>query len=100
MAEDQNSTERLVEALMSDPAREPHHFIDTPDMDRVVAALLRVTMEISVLRDRLDAHESLAAKHGLYTEEDIEAFEPSPEEQARQTERRKTLIARLVRDLT
>ena len=93
-------TKAIVDALMSDPSRERNHFIDQVDMDRVVAALVRLTMEVSVLRDRLDAHESLAAQHNLYTAEDVDGFKPSAEEETARGARRAQLIARLVRDLT
>ena len=93
-------TKAIVDALMSDPSRERNHFIENVDMDRVVAALVRLTMEVSVLRDRLDAHESLSAQHNLYTAADVDAFKPSAEEDAARGNRRAQLIARLVRDLT
>lgn len=94
-------TDAVVDALLSDPTRgERHHFIDKVDMDRVVAALLRLSMEISVLRDRLDTHESLAAKAKAYSLEDVEAYRPTPTEEAVRNGRRKTLIARLMRDLS
>ena len=94
-------TDAVVDALMSDPVRgERHHFIDKVDMDRVVAALLRLTMEVSTLRDRLETHESLAAKGTAYSHDDVEAYMPTPEEERRRAEKRQHLISRLVRDLT
>ena len=93
-------TDAVVDALMSDPARERFKFIEQVDMDRVVAAILRLTMEVSVLRDRIDTHESLAEKHGGYSRADVESYRPTPEEEQRRAERRNALVARLVRDLT
>ena len=93
-------THAVVDALMSDPARERFRFIEQVDMDRVVAAILRLTMEVSVLRDRIDTHESLAEKHGGYSLEDVESYRPTPEEEQGRAERRRTLVARVVRDLT
>ena len=93
-------TDAVVDALMSDPARERFRFIEQVDMDRVVAAILRVTMEVSVLRDRIDTHESLAEKFGGYSMADVESYRPTPEEEQRRAERRSALVARLVRDLT
>jgi len=90
----------IVDALMSDPNRERHHFIDRVDMDRLVAAILRLTMEISVLRDRLSTHESLAAQHGGYSRDDVEAYAPTPAENQIRAESRQNLVARIVRDLT
>lgn len=93
-------TDNVVDALISDPARrDRHHFIDNVDMDRVVTALLRLTMEISVLRDRLDTHESLAQKSGAYTRDDVEAYRPTKDEDSARAARRQQLVARLTRDL-
>ncbi len=61
---------------------------------------LRLTMEVSVLRDRIDTHESLAEKHGGYSLADVESYQPTPEEEKRRAARRRTLVARIVRDLT
>ncbi len=61
---------------------------------------LRLTMEVSVLRDRIDTHESLAEKNGSYSSADVESYRPTPEEEQRRAERRTTVVARVVRDLT
>lgn len=94
-------TEAVVDALMSDTNRNARDsFIDAVDMDRVVAALLRLTMEISTLRDRVDAHESLAAKGQPYSQADVDDYLPTPEEEKTRAAKRQQLISRLVRDLT
>lgn len=94
-------SEALVDALMSDTSRNARdHFIDQVDMDAVVAALLRLTMEVSTLRDRLDAHESLAARGKPYGQDDVDAHRPTPDEEQARLARRQRLISRLVRDLT
>ena len=94
-------TDAVVDALMSDTSRNARdHFIEQVDMDAVVAALLRLTMEISVLQDRLDTHECLAAKGKPYSPEDVDAFMPTADEEQRRTANRQRLISRLVRDLT
>ena len=94
-------TDAVVDALMSDTSRNARdHFIEQVDMDAVIAALLRLTMEVSTLRDRLDAHESLAAKGEPYGQEDVDAYRPTPEEEQRRLANRQHLISRLVRDLT
>lgn len=94
-------TEDVVDALMSDRSRNARdQFIDNVDMDRVVAALLRLTMEISTVRDRLATHESLAAKGTAYSEADVDAYLPTTDEEQTRAAKRKHLISRLVRDLT
>ena len=90
----------IVDALMSDFSRQRHRFIDKVDMDRVVAVLLRLGMEISVLRDRLDTHERLAARSGGYSSADVDAYQPTVEEAQRRNKDRQQLVARIVRDLT
>ena len=68
--------------------------------DQLVAALLRLTMEISVLRDRLATHEQLLAEHGLLSAESIDAFQPKAEERQRRTAARVTLIESVLNDLS
>ena len=68
--------------------------------DQLVAALLRLTMEISVLRDRLATHEALLAEHGLLSAESIDAFEPRAQERQRRSEARIQLIDSLMKDLS
>jgi hypothetical protein len=89
----------VVDALMSDFSRQRYKFIDKVDMDRVVAAILRLGMEISVLRDRLDTHENLAGRSGGYTFAEVDAYQPTVEESERRNDRRAKLVARIVRDL-
>jgi hypothetical protein len=68
--------------------------------DQMVAALLRLTMEISVLRDRLASHEALLAEHGLLSTESIDAFQPNAEDRERRTQARLKLIDSLMKDLS
>lgn len=56
------------------------HFFDDPNTDRLLTMVMEMASEISVMRDRLDTHERLAAKNGVYSEEDVESFRPSEEE--------------------
>jgi len=67
--------------------------------DQLVAAILRLTMEISVLRDRLATHEALLAEHGVSSEA-IDAFQPSAEEQKRRAAARLGLIEGVMKDLS
>lgn len=94
-------TDSIVDALMSDRSRNTRdHFIDNVDMDRVVAALLRLTMEVSTLRDRLATHESLASTGKPYSEADVDAYMPTSDEEQSRAAKRQHLISRLVRDLS
>lgn len=68
--------------------------------DQVVAALLRLTMEISVVRDRLATCESLLREHGIFDANAIDQYEASPAEAAARTAERFALIEKLIGDLS
>ena len=74
--------------------------IDELSPDQLVAALLRLTMEISVLRDRLATHEALLAEHGLLSAASIDAFEPKGEERESRMQARMALIDSVIGDLS
>lgn len=50
-------------------------FYDTPGMDQMMSMVMVLANEISVLRDRMDASERVAAKNGLDLAAGIEALE-------------------------
>lgn len=56
------------------------HFFDDPNTDRLLTMVMEMASEISVMRDRLDTHERLAARNGVYSDDDVENFEPSEDE--------------------
>ncbi|HRX88060.1 MAG TPA: hypothetical protein P5528_01325 [Steroidobacteraceae bacterium] len=87
-----------VVSMMHDPKRVRPQFIRELDMDKVVDALLRLTMEISVIRDRLDIYEALGEQCGI-TDAAIESFKATPEIDARRRERRERLIRGVISDL-
>lgn len=87
-------------SMVNDPQRRKPEFMPEPGQDKAVAAILRLAMEISVLRDRIDTHEALAESSGAYTQEDVEAYAPDPEREAKRAARRKTLIESLMHDLS
>jgi hypothetical protein len=51
------------------------HFFDDPNVDRLMTMVMNLAAEVSVLRERLDTHEQVAAEKKLFTPADIEAFE-------------------------
>lgn len=85
--------------LALDTERTKPRFLSEPGMDKAVSAIMRLAMEISVLRDRLDTHEALAERTGAYTAADIEEFTPDPARAAQRAERRAALIEGLLHDL-
>jgi len=85
--------------LMVDPKRRKPNFIAQPNMDHVVDVVLRLAMEICVLRDRLDIHEKLAEEHGVGGTEAVENFQADEALTQLQAERRDKLIRRIIDDL-
>ncbi|MFK7887952.1 MAG: hypothetical protein AB8G16_13920 [Gammaproteobacteria bacterium] len=68
--------------------------------DQLVAALLRITMEVSVIRDRLSTCESLLHKHGIFDVDAIENYHIDADESAQRTAARMSLIEKVVGDLS
>lgn len=52
-------------------------FSDDPQVDRLVAMVMALAGEVSVLRERLDTVERLLADTGALPADAIEAYEPS-----------------------
>lgn len=67
--------------------------------DQTVAALLRLAMEVTVLRDRLRTHEALLEKAGVLSRAEVEAFRPDPEESAERMRASMRLVEKLLGDL-
>lgn len=53
------------------------HFFDDPNVDRMMTMIMNMAAEISVLRERLDTHEQVAAAKGSFTQADVEAYQPT-----------------------
>lgn len=82
------------------PKGERPTFFDDPSVDRLWWVMLAMLGEVTTLRDRLDAHERLAARHGLYTSDDVDGFEPTPEESVARTAEREAIVERTLRSIT
>jgi hypothetical protein len=68
--------------------------------DQVVAVVMRLAMEICVLRDRLRTHEELLAGRGVLSPEEIESHTPSKSESAARQEASTRLIESIINDLS
>jgi hypothetical protein len=75
------------------------HFFDDANIDRLLTMIMNMAEEISVLRDRLDTHERVAAAKGAYAPADIEAYEPPDEVRAQREAWRNTFLDRLMKTL-
>lgn len=51
-------------------------YLNNPENDQLLAMLMKLVSEVSVLRDRLDTIERLAQAKGLISREEIESYEP------------------------
>jgi hypothetical protein len=71
-------------------------YLDDNSVDNILAMVMTLTQEISVLTDRLDTIENLMAKKGQINIDDINSFEPDNELQEKRSERRKTLLKRVL----
>jgi hypothetical protein len=70
-------------------------FYDTPGMDEAMSMIMVLANELSVMRDRLDTVERVAAAKGLVLEAEIEAFEPDQTVLETRELRRQDFLARL-----
>ena len=68
--------------------------------NQVVAVVMRLAMEICVLRDRLRTHEQLLAGQRLMSPEDVENYTPPRDEAAARQQARNELIEGIVKDLS
>ncbi|MEM6808341.1 MAG: hypothetical protein AAF574_03820 [Pseudomonadota bacterium] len=73
--------------------------LDALSPDQLVAVVLHLAMEVSVLRERLATHEVLLEAGGVMSRSQVEAFQPSGDESARRAAERNALINALVEKL-
>lgn len=70
------------------------YFMDNSESDQLLSMVTALVGEVSVLKDRLDTHERLAAAGKIATPEEIEAFVP---DETVEDEREATRVAMLQR---
>ncbi len=56
------------------PKGRPVPFHDGPTNDQLMAMVMALTVEVSVLRERLDTHERVSEAKGGFSTADVEAF--------------------------
>jgi hypothetical protein len=74
-------------------------FMNDPDVDRLLAIATALTAEVSVLRERLDTAERLAAQGLPATPENIEAYAPDAAAEAAREAMRAAMLDRVFRIL-
>jgi hypothetical protein len=72
-------------------------YLRAEDADRLFFTLVNALGEISVLADRLDTHEALAAQGIVPTREAVEAYRPDEAHDARRRGERAKTIRRVFR---
>jgi hypothetical protein len=78
--------------------KRPVYFND-PQIDKLLAIAIALMGEVSVLRDRLDTIERIAATKGLFSLEEIEAYQPDEQVAQAREQQRSEYIARVLRVL-
>ena len=71
------------------------HFYETPGLDQAMSMILTLASEFSVLRDRLDTFERIAADKGHVTREEIDAYRPDEAALTERESQRQSLLRRL-----
>lgn len=75
------------------------YFFDDPNIDRLLAMVMALTGEVSVIRERLDTHERLAQKKKWATHQTIEDYEPDEITEDFRAQWRADYTARILRIL-
>lgn len=75
-------------------------FFDDPAVDKLLAITMALLGEVCVLRDRLDAHERLAAARGLFDPATVDAWVPDAEAAAARDAARQATLDRVLSVLT
>lgn len=78
---------------------QPDQQLAAASIAQLVAVTMRLAMEVTVLRDRLQSHESLLARHGLLDSAAVDAHIPDAAQQAERDAATRALIAALAADL-
>jgi len=92
--------------LMSTKARLRQHakgsrpyFFEDPAVDKLLAMLLALVGEVSVMRDRQDTLERLIVESGTISLDEIEQYQPSDTVLAARDERRDQFLTQILRIL-
>ncbi|MBL8644231.1 MAG: hypothetical protein JNK21_09880 [Rhodospirillaceae bacterium] len=71
-------------------------FFDDPINDRIMAMMMALVTEVSVLRDRVDTIEVVAAKKGVMLAEEIEKYIPDAARAEARERQRQELLDRVL----
>lgn len=72
-------------------------FFENPEVDRVLAIVMAVAGEVSVLRDRLDTIERLAEQKGFVSRDEINGYRPDTAVEEERQQWRSEYLERVLR---
>ncbi|MEH2301755.1 hypothetical protein [Nostoc sp.] len=72
-------------------------YLDNPQSDKLLAIVMALTGEVSVLRERLDTIEQVLEVKGILSATEIEAYEPDAKVTKEREQWRAEYIARVLR---
>ncbi|MEH1999298.1 hypothetical protein [Nostoc sp.] len=72
-------------------------YLDNPQIDKLLAIVMALTGEVSVLHERLDTVERLLEVKGILSPSEIEAYEPDAKVIKEREQWRAEYIARVLR---
>jgi len=88
--------EAALAAASAKPAGKRPYFL-TPEVERVMAIAMAIAQELAVARARVDTLERLLERKGVMTREEIETFQPTPDEATERGLWAQEYIARVLR---
>ncbi len=88
--------EPKVKRIRTAKGRRPY-FFDDPNIDKLLAMIMALTGEVSVIRERLDTHERLAQSKKWSSHQAIEDYKPDDVTEAFLAQFRADYIARILR---
>ncbi|MBW4576585.1 MAG: hypothetical protein KME08_15025 [Aphanothece sp. CMT-3BRIN-NPC111] len=74
-------------------------YFDNPQIDKLLAMVMALAGEVSVLRERLDTVERLAQSKGILSIEEIETYQPNDQVAQEREQWRADYLARVLRVL-
>ena len=88
-----------IKRIRTAKGRRPY-FFDDPNIDRLLAMIMALTGEVSVIRERLDIHERLAEAKRVPTPKNVEAYQPTEAVDHWRDQWRADYVARILRVVT
>jgi hypothetical protein len=73
------------------------YFFDDPSVDKLLAMLLALCGEVSVVKDQLDTLERLIDEKGMITHDEIDRYQPTKAVLAEREERREQYLNQILR---